>query len=642
MIGVCPRPSTCAPVDARLWVPLALRRRSRRPTSATAISAPRPAAPRRLARRGGRPRWRPSPSGWTTVDLRLQRGRGVKVEAFLDRLLGGLPAAAADPARRGRLRAADRLRQRRQPAARPRRRRARGRSPSAPRWGPAAGGSSASCSPRAWCSGLAGGRRGRGPGLRRAPGPGGDQPGRRPAPGDGGDRRARRSPLALALALAASFLFGLVPALRTARPDLQTHAEGRRAEPRLGLAARPHAHRPAGGRGGARAGAAGRRRPADPQRHPAPGGGGRLRSLRRADGAARPPLRRLSGAGPRREPTVQRGGRRASGRIPGVSSAAAASILPLSRNNVVLDARHRGAPGAGGGAAGGSATRGEVTPGLLRHPAHPSRCTAATSRPATAPARRTWWSSTAALARLAWPERGRARQAARLLGRRRDGAGLAAGGGGGGRRPAGRARGRHAAEIYLPLEQANSDLLGGARGRDGARGSRAAGDPASIAARLRRAVLAVDPRLPVFDVLDPGRDPRLPGGDHPLQHAAADRPRGDRPAARGGGDLRRDRLLRQPAHPGDRAADGARRHRAGGARAGGRQAMRPVLLGSPWVSPEPWRRPARSPASSSASPRPIPSTFAGVVLVLAGAALLASWLPARRAARVEPTRALAP
>jgi putative ABC transport system permease protein len=37
-----------------------------------------------------------------------------------------------------------------------------------------------------------------------------------------------------------------------------------------------------------------------------------------------------------------------------------------------------------------------------------------------------------------------------------------------------------------------------------------------------------------------------------------------------------------------------------------------------------------------------PATFVGVLLVLALAALVASWLPARRAARVDPTRALAP
>ncbi|HEX9940624.1 MAG TPA: ABC transporter permease [Thermoanaerobaculia bacterium] len=37
-----------------------------------------------------------------------------------------------------------------------------------------------------------------------------------------------------------------------------------------------------------------------------------------------------------------------------------------------------------------------------------------------------------------------------------------------------------------------------------------------------------------------------------------------------------------------------------------------------------------------------PVTFAGVLVVLAAAALLASWLPAKRAARVDPTRALAP
>ena len=35
-----------------------------------------------------------------------------------------------------------------------------------------------------------------------------------------------------------------------------------------------------------------------------------------------------------------------------------------------------------------------------------------------------------------------------------------------------------------------------------------------------------------------------------------------------------------------------------------------------------------------------PATFAAVVLVLAGAAALASWLPARRAARVDPMTAL--
>jgi ABC-type lipoprotein release transport system permease subunit len=35
-----------------------------------------------------------------------------------------------------------------------------------------------------------------------------------------------------------------------------------------------------------------------------------------------------------------------------------------------------------------------------------------------------------------------------------------------------------------------------------------------------------------------------------------------------------------------------------------------------------------------------PLTYAGVVLVLATAALLSSWLPARRAARLDPMAAL--
>jgi putative ABC transport system permease protein len=35
-----------------------------------------------------------------------------------------------------------------------------------------------------------------------------------------------------------------------------------------------------------------------------------------------------------------------------------------------------------------------------------------------------------------------------------------------------------------------------------------------------------------------------------------------------------------------------------------------------------------------------PATFLGIVAVLVGAVLVASWVPARRAARIEPTEAL--
>ena len=72
------------------------------------------------------------------------------------------------------------------------------------------------------------------------------------------------------------------------------------------------------------------------------------------------------------------------------------------------------------------------------------------------------------------------------------------------------------------------------------------------------------------------------------------------------------------------------------------QAMRPVLVGL-----------ALGVAGAAALTRVMagilfevsatdPATFAGVVLVLAAAALLASWAPARRASQVDPTRALAP
>lgn len=35
-----------------------------------------------------------------------------------------------------------------------------------------------------------------------------------------------------------------------------------------------------------------------------------------------------------------------------------------------------------------------------------------------------------------------------------------------------------------------------------------------------------------------------------------------------------------------------------------------------------------------------PATFAAIVALLAGAVLVASWIPARRAARIDPTEAL--
>ncbi|HEY4591194.1 MAG TPA: ABC transporter permease, partial [Thermoanaerobaculia bacterium] len=185
------------------------------------------------------------------------------------------------------------------------------------------------------------------------------------------------------------------------------------------------------------------------------------------------------------------------GRIPGVASAAAASILPLSRNNntsSTLDVEGLAVPEEGRLIGN---TR-QVTPGYfttLRIPLLRGRDFTARDRagaPYVAVVNRK-------LARLAWGSE-------EVLGKRlaytRDEKGpvwMEVVGVAGDIRQ-GDLADETRPEVYLPLEQANSDLLG-EHELSVALVVRAAGDPAAVAGEVRRAVLATDPRLPVFNLL---------------------------------------------------------------------------------------------------------------------------------------------
>ncbi len=437
---------------------------------------------------------------------------------------------------------------------------------------------------------------------------------------------------ALAVALAASLLFGLVPALRTARPDLQSMLkEGGRAvssprdrmrtvlmvaEVALALVLLV-------------------------------GAGLLIRSairLQAVEVGFDPsglltaqlslPFADYPGGPDRAVKTVLEAVDRV-GRIPGVSSAAAASILPLSRSNVssTLDVEERPVPEAERMIGN---TR-QVTPGYfgtLRTPLVRGRDFTARDR-AGAPdvaivnrqlARRAWGSEEVLGKRLAYwrDEKGPVWMTV---------VGVA------GDVRQGQLADETRPEVYLPLEQANSDLLG-EHELSMALVVRAAGDPAAIAPRVRQAVLAVDPRLPVFDLLtmEEIRTSLAATTRFNMLLLTALGAIGLLLAAVGIYGVIAYFVSQRTQEIGLRMALGATE--------GGVlslvvwQAMRPVLLGV-----------AVGLAGAAAAGRAIagllfevsatdPATFAGVVLVLATAALLASWLPAKRAARVEPTRAL--
>jgi len=439
---------------------------------------------------------------------------------------------------------------------------------------------------------------------------------------------------ALAVALAASFLFGLAPALRIARPDLQSMLkEGGRAvsSPRdrmrtgllvaevalalvllvgAGLLIRSAVHLQEVEVGFDPSGVLTGQLALPFADYPGPDRA--VRTVQEAVDSVR--------------------------RIPGVSSAAAASILPLSRDNVTsaLDIEER--PVAEGEERMIGNTR-QVTPGYfgtLRIPLVRGRDFTARDR-AGAPyvaivnrklARGVWGSEEVLGKRLAYwrDEKGPVwMEVVGVAGDIRQGQ-LADD-----TRP----------EVYLPLEQANSDVLG-EHGLSMALVVRAAGDPASISKRVRQAILSVDSRLPVFDLftMEEIRASLAATTRFNMLLLTVLGAIGLLLAAVGIYGVIAYFVSQRTQEIGLRMALGATEGKVLALVV--RQAMRPVLLGV-----------AVGLAGAAAATRAIagllfevsatdPVTFAGVVLVLATAALLASWLPAKRASRVEPTRALAP
>ena len=438
---------------------------------------------------------------------------------------------------------------------------------------------------------------------------------------------------ALGLSLAASLLFGLVPALRTARPDLQSMLkEGGRAvssprdRVRTGLLVAEVAL----------------------ALMLLVGAGLLIRSAVRLQEVevgfdpsglltAQLSLPFADYPGPDRAVgTVLEAVDRAA-RIPGVASAAATSILPLSRSNnsSTLDVEGLNVPEEGRLIGN---TR-QVTPGYfatLRIPLLRGRGFTVRDRagaPYVAVVNRK-------LARLAWGSE-------EVLGHRlaytRDEKGpvwMEVVGVAGDIRQGDLAE-ETQPEVYLPLEQANSDLLG-EHELSVALVVRTAGDPAAVAGEVRRAVLAVDPRLPVFDLvtMEEIRASLSATTRFNMLLLTALGTIGLLLAAVGIYGVIAYFVSQRTQEIGVRMALGATEGKVLSLVVW--QAMRPVLLGL-----------VVGVAGAAAAGRAIagllfgvsatdPATFAGVVLVLAAAALLASWLPAKRAARVEPTRALAP
>lgn len=196
-------------------------------------------------------------------------------------------------------------------------------------------------------------------------------------------------------------------------------------------------------------------------------------------------------------------------------------------------------------------------------------------------------------------------------------------------------------ELYVPVAQASEDLWGD-RDVSMAVVVRTAGDPAALAAPVRQAVLRVDPRLPVYDVatMEQIRATWMATTRFNMLLLTTLGAIGLVLAVVGIYGVIAYFVSQRTQEIGLRMALGATEKRVLAMVT--YQALRPVLAGL-----------AVGLAGAAAVTRVLssllygvtatdPATFAGVLVVLAVAALLASWIPARRAARVDPSRALAP
>ncbi len=320
-------------------------------------------------------------------------------------------------------------------------------------------------------------------------------------------------------------------------------------------------------------------------------------------------------------------------RLPGVESAALATILPLSRNNssstVNLD---RPEPRPGEDLEGNVRV---VTPGYFKTlgvPLLAGRDLDGRDRQGGRPV----VVVNRALARQAWPGR-------EAVGQRLwyyDKAWLEVVGVVGDIRQ-GNLSDDIRPELYVPLEQAPS-FAWSADDISMALAVRTVGEPAVLAPSLRQAVRAADPAVPLYSVATL----------EDLRAALFALTRlntllllglgviGLLLAAVGIYGVIAYHVGQRTQEIGLRMALGATEGKVLALIVG--QAMRPVLVGL-----------AVGVAGAAALTRVMagilfevsatdPATFAGVVLVLAAAALLASWAPARRASQVDPTRALAP
>ena len=196
-------------------------------------------------------------------------------------------------------------------------------------------------------------------------------------------------------------------------------------------------------------------------------------------------------------------------------------------------------------------------------------------------------------------------------------------------------------ELYVPMAQA-PDFTWNADDVSMALAVRTAGDPAALAGALRRAVADADPAVPLYSV---ATLEEIRGALFALTRLntillAALGAIGLVLAAVGIYGVIAWFVSQRTQEIGLRMALGATEGKVLALVTW--QAMRPVLLGL-----------VVGLAGAAAATRAIsgllfgvtatdPMTFVGVLLVLGMAALLASYGPARRAARVEPTRALAP